>query len=188
MITSGEFFASKNYGCYNRLADAGFYYISETPYCEKIYIADTPALQLGAILTGTDSEEAIMKIYNGISTSYEVDSCKFLPAENDSCIVDNDEEGFESGDYYVCIDAKKTTNYKIKTEDSGENCGWIDLPISGESDEDFAIFTRRAEYSGARVVSINITDTPELEDFADKANYYLEEKYNSNCLKSAFSY
>ncbi len=179
MITSGKFFPSKNYGCYDRLTNIVYAYVSTDPYCEKIYVAETPALQLGAILTGTGSEKVSMKIYD--KSSNEIDRCEFLPSETDSCVVDNGKEGFSSGEYYVCIDAKNPTNYKIGTETSNDNCGWVDVPIQGKSNIDFAIFTRRAEYSAAIPVSINITDTPELKNLADEANDYIKKKYNGNC-------
>jgi len=177
--SSDDYTRSESFGCYNISAynasapDSSFY-IGTTPYCEKIIIPQAGSLKIGAYILGTDNKQLTMVVYNDILT--EIAQCPFFPPPiDDSCIVEGD---FEQGTYYICVKADSGTGYKIKAENSGENCGWFGLPSSEDSAADYAIFAKTAKYSEAQNLTI---DTDEVTGLVSDANSFIFSKFNREC-------
>ncbi|MFZ5955289.1 MAG: PKD domain-containing protein [Nanoarchaeota archaeon] len=177
--SSGEYSASKNWGCYNDSLGKPEFYIRQY-YCEKFEISRTNSIKAGARLevNGTDKLKLLIRDWTG----QNLGDCEFLPATENSCIF-NREGGYSAGIYYVCILPSNTENvanikHKIYSENVNKNCGWPSLPSTENSTRDFGIFLTTELFSSASLTNINNGVVKNLES---SANSFIRGKFDGDC-------
>ncbi len=176
-------------GCFNPEEDLNEVRIGNTPYCENITLRESEKFRLGAwVKKGSTlwADELLeMKLY----TSYgeKVASC-YLPepsSTGDEVYCDVNYSNKKTQNYYVCIKADETTDYKLKTE-SENSCGFYGIPEPNEDTEfhDYYIFAKSASFDNIGEFVFNQT---EYEDKGNSGNLvhiienYIEDKYDSDC-------
>ena len=176
--SSEDYTRSESYGCYDSTATLTEYDIGSNPYCERISIPRTGSMELGAVISGTDTETLKMVLYDG-GISQE---CTILPGDS-SCIIEGD---FAEEEYLVCVKADEDTDYKISSETTGVKCGsfGINFPVGG-STIDYGIYARTPKYAAASDVTI---DEDALGSVISDANQFLQNKYYGDCSSGCVLY
>tara|TARA_Y100000310_G_scaffold321891_1_gene380168 strand:- start:2877 stop:5552 length:2676 start_codon:yes stop_codon:yes gene_type:complete len=177
-----EEYLIKNWGCYLGQNLSIGPYIKTASYCEMIPISETGKLKVGASVNGSEvveggNGELRMVLYGGAGS---IGDCIFNPklGEEECKIGSEDGSIFPSGDYQICVEAPKETNYKIYTESSGENCGFVLEQGSQNSTKDYAIFAQTAKYENA--TNLN-SETINFQDAIDSVNSIIQKRYGGNC-------
>ncbi len=179
-----ESYGEENWGCFdlNMLGSLDSPYI-KNEYCEKVSLTATPSVLAGAELIKSDSgKEVKMEIYN--HALVPMGSCSFDPTMEDACKI-NFSKPFESGDYYICIKPKnEPTNYRLYSEDFGENCGWYGRGDISKEDSvgDYSSYVRQAKYAKPENVLINKNEQG-LTKIVESADSFIEDKYGRDCSK-----
>lgn len=183
--TSGteEFSCSYSTGCFNPDETLSEYNIGTTPYCQKISLPPNPRFEIGAyVIKGTTSNPGLkMQIYD--SDLYKIEECS-LPAINNSgeysCKVSLNFD--EITDLSICIRAEKSTDYKIKGENT-EPCGFYGLDYDGEFNSDYYLFARGGKYGslGGFVLDENEFENHNEDTLKEIIDNYLYEKFNYEC-------
>jgi len=168
-------FGQAMWGCYDTNVNHELGDIGSTKYCEKINISETPALEVGADISGSGSGNVRMSIYD--ESNLPVGNCDYNPETASLCEVSFN-DGFFLGRYSVCVNANSDTGYKIKSERDGERCGWLGLPSAQNSTLDYAIFAKQGLYAPAQDIVI---DGGEVDGLVADANSFLNERYNWRC-------
>jgi hypothetical protein len=179
-------------GCFNDV-DTEEAMLGENIYCEKINLTESKNFSLGAwIRKGTTTWESglfVMQLYD--LEGVFLDSCE-LAEENIStdggevsCMVGYENQNPGQG-YYVCINVKKTTDYKIKKENE-EPCGFYGSVPPTEYKNDYYIFARGAKFGNIGSFTYN-QQKYEENTGGSLAGYlynYMEEKtgYTNNCTE-----
>ncbi|MEM4271547.1 MAG: hypothetical protein QXD13_00410 [Candidatus Pacearchaeota archaeon] len=169
---------SENWGCFDSSSASESVRITSSEYCEKISLPEAAGYKIGAIITsGAGSPKLTMKIYEKEWQNSK--SCE-LPSVSGtkkvSCIVNYSEK--TGGDYFVCISADKNTEYRIRIEDSGTNCGSDDMGSSYPVD--YEIFAQPIEFGAPGTIVINESSYSGL---AYDADAYIYENYERNCTR-----
>jgi len=142
-----DYSCTKSYGCYGLSSNAGEdFYVSSTPYCEKIFLNDAPALVMGAWLNKEDaSEDVKMSLFDN---SGELTSCTIsaddITTGEYKCAADYKIE--KAGFYYVCV-SSQGPGYKIGWETQTPNCGTAEG--FGTFNSDFDLFAETTQYSSS---------------------------------------
>ena len=167
-------YISKDYGCYDEQTANIGPLIRESSYCEKISIPETGSLRIGALVNISDDKELTMALYSYLDST-EISECDFNPSTEDFCEINAGlGEVFSAGNYYVCVEAaQEATNYRLYSETTGTNCGFVNLQDSGQ---DYAIFAMAAKYENAQGIG-----SPDFSGFVQYANQILSEKYLNEC-------
>ena len=172
--SANDFTCTYSTGCFSISETLEEGAITTTKYCEKINLEALPSFQVGANITKGTTAGAVfkMRVY-GLNMN-EFGNCD-LPADPNgtvSCIVNLNLK--EKGDYYVCVNADKTTDYKIKAETVAP-CGFAGSP--GSFTTDYNIFARGGKYSNVGSFTLNQNDALQLKS---KFNTYIT-RYNRDC-------
>lgn len=184
--SSGNF-GSENYGCFIGFGDTTIFpaKITQTPYCEKMGITQTPEVEIGAYvnyIAGTQEVPftiSVERIDTGESSNCEAIATGYGENERIACIPNNFHIN-QDGDYFVCIRTKNSAdngNYEIDYEQD-EPCGFTGA-YNDIYNYDFEIFARQAEYAS----EINITlNNEELENYGNSIDIesYIESYILSN--------
>ncbi|NPE26528.1 PKD domain-containing protein [Methanococcoides sp. SA1] len=171
-------YLEKNWGCYDSSAGSEDALVGDSFYCEMISIQDSGSLTVGAQIGGLDTGVLTMSVYpeSGTGSSWE---CEFDPNAEESCIV-SPEAGiiFSEGDYQVCVGADFLTSYKIYTEETGDNCGFVYGNPVGGSTKDYAVFAQSTKYADANFFGWTDFD---YEKIVEEGNELIQEKYGGDC-------
>ena len=175
-------------GCFNSGLDNSSYLLAEVPrtnaYCENITLPDGPAFKIGAkIKNSTAGDPGMdMSLFDNIGNS--LGKCTLPKLTNEtqevSCVINY--SSYNTANYFVCISAKGDSNYKIRTESSGNNCGARFNDIGSASSVDYEIFGNAMEYSFSNI-ELNETTYSKLNSasLANSANGYVSDKYDGDC-------
>lgn len=179
---STTYLNKENYGCYNPLTpETGSFQLKTGSdiYCEKINITDTPSIQIGAKITGTDNKQLRAFVVDKNKVEFNGASCLLTPSETCSATPS---QGFKKDTYYVCISSNnQDTAYSILSQDSGASCGFYANSVSNlpsNSERDYAIFVKFGKYAAAKNITINKN---KISTLVSDANAYLKQQYNQNC-------
>lgn len=174
---------TKKYGCFE--TDVGGYTNAIIPstgqYCNKITLPEGPAYKIGAKVTkGSTYSELKMSLLD--LNGNNLGSC-ILPnltqsSQEVGCIVPF---GFsESRDYFVCIQAQSSSDYKIRTEFHNP-CG-TDAPGTGTGVADYEIFATNMKFSSPEI-TVNDSTFSQVTGL-DLKNYlkdYIFDNYDGKC-------
>jgi hypothetical protein len=181
--SSDDFSCSKNKGCYSDSSQNSETEITNTPYCEKMFLDISPAVKIGAWVKGS-GEGLSMGLYDN---SGELAGCD-IPKESISanggevsCIAEDTEGKFpieERGYYYVCVSSEfENSGYNTKIRTGSNACGFFsEPPYSRNYTSDYYLFASSGKYKAIKPVRISL-DESQLADL----NYYIEDKYNWDC-------
>ncbi len=182
-------------GCFDNSLAEDLYQeaeLSNSEYCEKINLPVAPAYKVGARITNSTQGSAPnrMRLYSDDWATIPGAEC-FLPAQTQqtqdvSCIINY--TGAKRKDYFLCISktGAASTNYKIKTEQSGQFCG-VDSSSSYEFTRDYDLFVELMRFD---IVNISINETTffkmNQEGLANYIDTYLVDNYNRDCSSGCF--
>jgi hypothetical protein len=150
-------------------------------YCEKIALPAAPAYRLGATVIQSTSGSAKIRMTLYAQDGTSLDEC-LLPDNNQSvqttdCLVRYSSP--VSNEYYVCIEATSSSNYKIKAENNN-SCGTN--TIGGSFLFDYDIYAVPLQFS---TPSVTINDSMLLElqgkEFSSWIQDYVLANYNNKC-------
>ena len=172
-------FLNENWGCYNPAIEEVGPVIGSLLYCEMVSVPDSGVLKVGAKVSGVDDKKLNMEVCpEGSKGGCRV--CDYNTSVDSGCTVFPDEGYiFSEGDYRVCVSADTTTNYRIFSEDGGENCGFThELMNPEDSVNDYAIFAQTVKYDSSLALGAVSFDQ---ERFVEAANDLLEKRYGNDC-------
>ena len=167
--------------------------VQQVRFCGRFNVSETPSLRIGAnIITGSGTGSLEMVIYDDGGLE---EDCPINPAGGvSSCIVDNSQEGFEEGVYYVCLEADRNTGYKILKEEGNTNnsCGWskggTGFSVPSTFIKDYNLFVKYPKYnSSAGLVKYFEGEMEDCgtntcwEEIVDSANDFINNKYGGDC-------
>jgi hypothetical protein len=165
----------KNYGCFDNTKELNSFFISASPYCEKITLPAAPAFRLGANISGPSTTNLVMELYN-YADSEKLGECN-LPnisqsGQDYSCIVNY--SAMSQFDSFVCIKSKSGNQNTIRSEasSSDELCGMQSPDSSQEPIRDYEVFAQSLRYAPFSGKGINL----DLSDIND----YLLSEYSSD--------
>ncbi len=174
---SGEFL-EKNWGCYDSTTGLPDVLIGEVFYCEMVYVPETGAMRVGVVVNGSDTLDLDMTVFpeSGVGGSW---FCNYNPNSEDGCIVSADMgEVFSTGNYQVCVSASENTEYRIYSENGGENCGFVYDYGPTSSSKDYAIYAQGAKYADASLLSSVVFGD---EEIITAINDLIVERYEGDC-------
>lgn len=187
-------FGSENKGCFQ--ISTGFANIAQISYCERIRLAKTPEVELGAYIQGnTPGIDFSMKIEN--VDGFEHGSCTTNAAlgtggtERVSCTVPSFSVSKDS-DYFVCIKTSSSVDankFKISIEEDSNKCGFSSETGSyeGSYNYDFEIFARPKMYLGGINFTLNddelINARSSMRDIEGYVRDYISQVYGDNCSR-----
>jgi PKD repeat protein len=170
-----EEYSQKNYGCYDAATGVPGPLIITSSYCEKIEIQETGSLRIGAKVDAADDKELKMVIYSDTGGASVAD-CLFNPSSEEDCVVEPEEDVFDEGEYYVCVESEEATGYHLYTENSsGDNCGFV-YPNAANIVRDYGIFAKTAKYEDASVANIS-----DFSSYLISAEDLLLSRYSNDC-------
>jgi len=178
-----DFSCLSSSGCFDASQTTDYALIGEAPYCERIKVPVSSKFKLGAWIKKGNFEwyDGLLKIglysdeeglleeceleEDDITTSGRIAECEIEYSVN------------EEKELFVCIKAEEDTDYKIKTEDKGEVCGFAGEPGSQtDYTNDFYLTLKTPEYG-----STGSFDETSFDDIDDKVREYINEVYDGNC-------
>ena len=173
----------RTYGCYNSNIEKEENLISETPYCQRINLSNSPAFKIGAFVkknSGARTLEAV--IYEDNS---RVASCVLSNAsgsfEEVSCDVSY--SVISPRRFYVCVNSVSGTgDYRIRGNPSpAQGCGFFGNPIPSTTPGAYEIFAEGRGF--APVGNLQVQNSlPSGINFGSLAYNYILNKYgNLNC-------
>ncbi|MFH1431378.1 MAG: PKD domain-containing protein [Nanoarchaeota archaeon] len=188
-ITTNEIgcFYKKGTGCFDSDEVLSEVFISTKTYCERITLVEGEKFELGAWVqkqtTAWENELLKMVLYK--IDGEELANCNLQePAVSGGeigCIVNYSNNNIQ--DYYVCIKAKKDTDYKIKSE--GNNpCGFFATPGEETTYQDYYIFAKAYKFGNIGNFQFNQQEYEKQNSGGYLTNYldnYISDKYNGNC-------
>ncbi len=178
---------STKHGCFEDYLENSEYQETQIPvfpnkFCEKMTLPEGPAFKLGARVINSTSGNARLNMSLIDMEGYPLGSCT-LPRHSSSiqdleCVVE-----FSSAvdrDYYACISASDTSDYKIRVE-FVEPCG-TNNPGSGSNSIDYEIFAKNLMY-GSTDISIDPQKYSSLtnENLLNDIEEYIQETYGNSC-------
>ncbi len=172
----------KRYGCFDNSKATKNYTISETPYCQRIKLTESPGFKIGAWVKKETSgtKELTMELYDNSGTS--IKTCELLEEISESggetfCNINYSVS--KSQDYYVCIYSDYGTGaYMIKGNKAPSiGCGFYGIPIPSETPGAYQIFAEGKRFGAIGTWEIS-NSLPQGEDtLGGKASDYLAETY-----------
>lgn len=172
---SDSSFSDLRTGCFDSVFMEYGPLIGTSPYCERIYIPQTDKVNVGAYISGEDSKNLRATIYT-TDIGSPVAQASYNASEEEDVLITFDEE-LPSDDYYVCISASESTNYKIAEEEDNETCGYFDMSFSN-STKDYGIYVSTPLYGSADAISFSESD---LDSFVEEADAFILAKYGGDC-------
>jgi PKD repeat protein len=169
-------FSDAQHGCYN-VSSTNYFagIISTKPYCEKVSLSESPAVNISANVIGTGSVMFTMTIQDVNFTSTKTCSVTAAGSGNIGCIPSN--FPVSGKDYFVCI---KTTNsvddnkYKLGYEQTDPTCGFAGT-YSGNYNYDFNISAQTKKYANIGNLTFN------SPNFKNEVKNYISTRYGNNC-------
>lgn len=152
--------------------------------CEKVSIDAEPAYQIGAWVRKNGTAVLTAHLYD-IDLS-EVSQCTLPDASVNGgeigCKITSE---ITAGDYYVCINADKNSEYTTQYEQSGTNCGFYDIDYYSTHltyNSDYNVFVKSPKYKNVGKFQFNKTifneDEEELKNYLTD---YIDTNYNGDC-------
>ncbi len=170
-------FNSAGHGCYLDSSSNSLAEIISTSYCERITLSESPAVNIGADIVGTESVPFTMSIESVDGTSSKK-TCSATASGNGKVGCTPTNFYVSKGDYFVCIkitnpvDARK---YKIAYEQNNP-CGFSGF-YSGTYNYDFNIFAETKKYAPIGTITFN---DPKI---TQQIKNYISARYENNCSK-----
>lgn len=168
-----------NTGCFDSDASYIGKFVDSEGYCEQVNLESSKKYFLGASIFGSGVFDMVMFLKKDGS---DISSCSFSGdfasyEDINGCEVSFGEP-LEAGDYYVCVkSATALTNYNLKSEVSGTNCGYY--KNSAVLIADYSLVVVTPKYSALDgMVDLG-------SDFSFSAseaiNNYISSRYPSGC-------
>ena len=175
----------KKTGCFNSSKTLIETPISETPFCQRLELSESPSFEIGAWIKQKQSGNK--KIYASLYDKYgtELTSCEI----NKSLISDSGSEVScrvynlvtKKEDFYVCVFSNSGSGeYLIRGHSLLEGCGFYGPPVENEN-AGYQIFAKGLEFDsvGDLLVEDRLEDGNSVSNFAEE---YLLDKYgNLDC-------
>lgn len=171
---------SKSYGCFDLTDQNEENVISETPYCQKIKIPESPGIKAGAWIKKLNGNRNItMVIYDG-DNEIENANCKIsgVSSNGEEVYCDINYSFLESKEYYVCLYSNEGEGeYVIRQNTNNEDvCGFNNYPIEDE-EAAYQIFVIPKKFD--ILTNVNVTNTFRNEEsLSIEAENYLRERYD----------
>tara|TARA_Y100000310_G_scaffold129185_2_gene128361 strand:- start:1581 stop:4325 length:2745 start_codon:yes stop_codon:yes gene_type:complete len=179
----------RSYGCHDESKESGNSpNIGETPYCQRVELSESPGFKLGAWVEKSGSNSTIsMHLKNIFGENIEGTTCTLPGATNPGSEIfcEIDFLVTESEDYYVCISADSSTDYKIKGYDDPDGCGFFDLNV-GDEEASYRIFAEGKNFGPVGDLTIHNTLPNDnvlsayIEDYV--SNNYENSDCSSGCI------
>ena len=177
--------------CYTNSTDSVIMDSYDT-YCQKISIKPSSKLLLGADvikITENPLGKLILFVYDP-NSQIQSDTCflNSLEISKESFYSHDCEVNFNvksAKDYYVCISSEKNNEYRIRSEQTGEICGYSEIPsVYEDKVADFALYVQTASitpFSGVKINSAEFSYKNPSRDLISYIDDYLSEKYDGDC-------
>jgi len=184
----GECGVLRSYGCHDQSNEgANSPNIGETPYCQKVELSESPGFKLGAWVEKEGEATISMHLKNIFGENVEGTTCELpeatTPGSEIYCEIDY--LVTESEDYYVCISAEESTDYKIKGYDDPNGCGFFSLDL-GNEEASYRIFSEGKNFGPVGDLTIDNflpnqnTLSALIEDYI--SNNYQDSDCSSGCI------
>jgi hypothetical protein len=171
-----------SYGCYNNTSSSiSEVFLNTNNYCEKITLSPSKLYLLGSDISGSGIGDFVMTLKD--LYGQDKASCNFSKttqtsySDSANCTIKFEEE-LSEGQYYACIKALTETNFKLKKENSQENCGFYSTSSNGLL-SDYSIYAKTPKYASL-AGEINF-DQSEKESAINAINNYIQLIYSSSC-------
>ncbi|MFH1787528.1 MAG: PKD domain-containing protein [archaeon] len=171
----------RNYGCFNESENSYNINIGDIPYCQRVYLFESPGFKIGAWVKEEvpGNKKLKMTLYN--FQGDQKGSCELLKQDISSgkeiyCNIDYSVS--ESKDYYVCINSEGTGGiYKTKGYSSSLGCGFNNLPLAEETTS-YRIFAEGRSFASVGILNIS-NSLPEGDSLNSKVSNYIKNAYES---------
>lgn len=187
--SASENFGIENLGCFVGVSTSTAF-ISQTPYCEVISLAQSPRVEIGSYVEGEGSVYFEMRIEKADgSGTYKTctTSATGSGVQRIGC-VPTDFSVNEKGDYFVCvkvISSADINKYEIEYEEKN-TCGFTG-DYTGLYDYDFEIFARPKTYTASINFTLNNAELAKAQspetNIEEYLKNYITSTYNNNCSK-----
>ncbi len=171
----------KRYGCFDDNEETKDYTISETPYCQKIKLTESPGFKIGAWVKEITSGDKILTMELLKLNGDGIESCGLSGATADGSEIfcDINYSVTKSEDYYVCIYSDDGTGaYMIRgNKDPSIGCGFYGIPVPSQTPGAYQIFAEGKRFGAKETWEIS-NSLPQGEDtHGGKASDYIEKTY-----------
>ena len=174
----GSTYGAENYGCFQGTHSTTTYLLGSGQYCQKIEIAQTPSLDVGAWIknnSGGRADEVTLELFD--SEGDLAGSCYLEGSISASggyyrCSIDYLIK--ETDDYYVCIYSDE--GFSIKGYADSDGCGFYGYPPEDDFNFAYSIFVKPKYFAGVGTLEINNS----LQGdgfFSDIVEDYIYDKY-----------
>ncbi len=182
--SSGNFY-EEDFGCYDVSQEQP--YLTTTQFCEKINIPIAPEVEIGAYIIDSSNPSATFKLTLINEQGGSEASCDATVFQQGrvSCIPQNFKVN-EAGDYYVCINAKTSTDsfkYKINSKINGTVCGYA---ASTANPRDFEIFAKPGKFMAVGIFELNNSEISKSGgniQMESEIENYTADKYDGDCTE-----
>jgi len=178
-----EWSAPRDYSCFDsyelQIKDGGIK--NGDTICQRATLPEAPGFSLGALIKKESSSDLLnlkMNLYD-IDLGEEIVSCNLPDAttQESGIYCDVDYLVTKQKDYYVCLSAEGTGNYKIKTYAYLDKCGFKGFP----GDEEIAaykIFTQPRFFDAIGTLEI-LDELPAGNSISSSIEEYVGDKYSN---------
>jgi len=175
----------KKIGCFNSSKGLTESPISETTFCQRIGLTESPGFEIGAWIKQKQSgnKKIFASLYDKYGTeltSCEIDKSKIISSGNEvSCNVYN--LVTKKQDFYICISSDSGSGeYSIRGHPLSEGCGFYGYPVENENAA-YQIFAKGLEFDsvGDLLIEDELEDGNSISDFAEE--YILDKYKNLDC-------
>ena len=160
--------------------------LRETAYCTEINLKEASKFELGAWVKKGTTENVVLKMQI-ISLDEELlKECQLPDASVAGGLINCNVEFVSSGqDYYVCIKADKSTDWKIKSE-THNPCGSFGFPFNEEID--VYVYVKNSKFKALPDLNIGNTEIQNnyFESFSNLIEEYIYDKYNNDCEEGCY--
>ncbi|MEA3414404.1 MAG: PKD domain-containing protein [Nanoarchaeota archaeon] len=175
--------SEKSYSCFKESGSTEII-ISQTPFCQKFSLQNSPGLKAGAwikqINSGTENLNlSLYSEYGDKLASCELDKTQITSSGNEVfCNLEHSTNIDQ--EYYICLSADDSFS-SYRTKGHSGTCGFSGYPIKTPTT---AYFISAQTLKFAKPSLIEIKNIQEEFEFSILMENYLQEKYDNNCTDS----
>jgi len=173
--------SGENYGCYVPSGTSTTKIISNVDYCETITLTPTPAIMVGADITGTGNAAFTFTVSDGIN---EDKYCSVTASGSGKITCPNSINlsiySTESTNVQVCIRKTSGEDYYLSYEQNAP---------CGSDSADYSIFAKQLKYNSVGNIVVNTAIPSETNlgySFAETAENYIYSKYENICTNGCY--